>query len=135
IGFLPIQSRFCLLMMGHVMLRGTHHLEHGQATRSDKPDHKQCCQHEKNDIEHGCIVPLDALGNGDNVPILWNNPKRLKQELDNVSCCCHRDVKGHQNIAHHFPTVVFAINVQNGKNNQIGKDEADDTTKANSASP
>lgn len=119
----------------HGMLWFIHHLEHWQATGSDKSDNKHCCHHQEDDIQHRCIVPLDALSDSNNIPVLWDNPKRLKQKFDNISSRCHRDVKGHQNIAHHFPTVVFTINVENGKNNQIGKDEAHDTTKANPASP
>src|SRR2546425_12071914 len=123
------------VVVSHVVLWFIHHLEHWQATSTDKPDHKHCCYDQEDDIKHRGIVPLDALSDSNNIAVLWDKPKRLKQKFDHVSSRCHRDVKGHQNIAHHFPTIVFAINVENGKNYQVGKDEADDTTKANSASP
>ena len=45
-------------MMHHIMLRDIHHLEHGQSIGTDKSDHKYCCQHEEDDIEHRFCVLL-----------------------------------------------------------------------------
>ncbi len=117
------------------MFGSTHHLEHWESTSTDKADHQHGCHHEEDDIEHRGIVPLEALGDSNNVPVLWDDPQCLKQEFDDVSSRRHRDVKGHQDIAHYFPPVVFAVNVQNGKDDQISKDEADHAAKANPASP
>src|SRR5947209_1841787 len=108
--FLFLSFLLSYLMMGQVMLWGVHHFEHREATSAEKADHQHRCHDQENDIEHGGIVPLDALSDRNDIAVLGDKPKHLKQPFDNVSSRCHRDIKGHQNIAHHFPAVVFAIN-------------------------
>src|SRR6266536_2967710 len=118
-----------------LVFRPIHHFQHAHAASSDEADHQDCRQHQKDDIEHSGIVPVDTLGKSNHVTILWDDPKRRKQELDDIASGSHSDIEGHENIAHHLPSIIFAVDVQNGQNDQIGKDEADDPAEADPTPP
>ena len=74
-------------------------------------------------------------GESNNIAVLRDDPKRRKQELDHIASSSHRDVEGDENVAHDLPSIIFAVNVQNRQNDQIGKDEADDSAKADPTMP
>src|SRR5579859_5891286 len=123
------------LVMIHLMGRHTHHFQHGGAARSEEADHEYGGDEQEDNVEHGGVVPLDAASQGDDIAVLWNDPQGLKQEFDHIASSCHGDIEGQQNIAHNLPAIVFAIDVQDWQDDQIGKDEADNSTKANPAPP
>src|SRR5258706_4749956 len=75
------------LVVSHLMFLGIHHAQHWQPTCADKAYNQHCCQHQKNDVEDRRIVPLDALGDGNDIAVLGNDTKHPEQELDNISCC------------------------------------------------
>src|SRR5579875_1903029 len=112
-----------------------HHAQHGQATCTDEADHKDGGENKEENVEDGGIVPVYAPGNGNDVAMLWNDAEGREQEFDNVACCRHGDVKREQDVAHNLPAVVFAIDVENGQDNQVGEDKADHTAKADAAAP
>jgi hypothetical protein len=66
-------------MMVPVVFWPIHHAEHAHPPRSDKADDQDCRQHQKDEIEHGRIVPLDARGQCHHVAVLWNDPKGGKR--------------------------------------------------------
>jgi len=121
--------------MRHALRWFAHHPQHGQATRADKANDEDRCQGEEEHIEDTGVVPLHSLGNRHYVAVLRNDTEGLEKKLDHLTCCRHRDVEHQQDIAHDAPAVIFAINSKNGQDNQVGKDEADNTTKANPPSP
>src|SRR6202049_4325015 len=112
-------------MLRHFLLWPLHHAKHWYATSPDKPNHEDCGQKEEDDIEDAGVVPRHSLSDRNDMAIIRNNPKRLKEKLDDVASSSHGHVECQQNIAHDFPAVILAINVKNGQDNQIGKDEAD----------
>ncbi len=122
-------------MVRHVLLWPIHHAKHGYSARPDKPNHQDGSQEQKDDIQNTRVVPLYPLSDRCNIPIRGNETKRLEKKLDHVACCCHGHVERQQNKAHDAPAVIFAINIQYGQDDQIGKDKADHATKANAAPP
>src|SRR5579884_1850138 len=112
-----------------------HHAYHRQAAAAYEADYHPSGQDEKKDIKDGCVVPLYALGNGDDVAVLWHKAQRLEEDFDDIARQYHRDVECHQNVAHNLPAIVFAVDVEDGQDNQIGKDEADNASETDAAAP
>src|SRR5260221_1057604 len=89
----------------------------------------------KDDIEDRRVVPLYSPRESSNIAVLWNDAKRTEKELYNIPGGCHRNVKGEQDVAHHLPAIVLAINVENRQDDQVCKNETDNTTKTDPPSP
>src|SRR5258707_11904230 len=129
-----------VIVMGHLLLIHfvcwhTHHFQHGGSARAEKPDYQYSSDNQEDNIEHGGIVPLHAFADCGHVAVLWDNPQRGKQELDHIAGSSHCHIECHENVTHDLPSVVFAVDVQDRQNDQICKDEADHTAKANSTAP
>src|SRR5260370_437156 len=105
--------RFLTMFVVHLMGWLPHHLEHVYTTCSNKSDHKDSCQYEKDDIENTGIIPLCPLSDRDQRAIFRNNPQCFKQKLDHITSSSHGNIKRHQDITHHFPAIVLAVDVKN----------------------
>src|ERR1051326_8568136 len=118
------------LLMIHTVGWHTHHLQHCGTSCAQEADDQYSSNDQEKDIEHRRIVPLHSFRDGDHVPVLWDDPKRRKEELDNIARSGHRHIEGDQNIAHDLPAIIFAVDVQKRQNDQISKNEADHATEA-----
>src|SRR5579859_1057237 len=123
------------LVVRHVMGWLVHDSQHGYPACAEKANDEDGCQQEEDDIENAGIVPLHSFCDRHHIAVLWYDAERLDQELDDVARGCHRDVECQQDVAHDAPAIIFAVNVKNGQDNQVGKNETDHTTKADAASP
>src|SRR5215470_15456793 len=113
--------------MRHFLGWFAHHAKHRYATGADKSNNQHGCQNQKDDIEDRGVVPLDPLRESSNIAVLWNDAKRIEKELYNIAGGCHRNVEGEQDVAHHPPAIVLAVNVEDGQDDQVRENETDDT--------
>ncbi len=119
-----------MLIVSHFVLRLAHHPHHCYATGPYKVHDEKRGEEQEQDIQNRCVIPLYALCDSDNIAVLRNNSQGGKQEFDDISSGGHRNIECQQDKAHHLPSIVFAIDIQNRQDDEIGKDEADDATEA-----
>src|SRR5882724_2204978 len=115
---------------GHV-----HHAQHRGAAGFQEPPNQQACENEKGDVEPARVIPSDGGLNDASVPLCRDKTEGPEYQLDNQRCRSHRRVEGNKQKAGHPPSVVFTIDVQDRKNDQIGEDEGDHATEADAAIP
>ncbi len=65
----------------------------------------------------------------------WDETKSPEYQLNNQRGTRHRAIESSKQEAGHLQSVVLAINVQDRKNDQIGKDERDHATETDAAIP
>lgn len=112
-----------------------YHLQHSRSARAEKADHQHGSNEQEDDVEHGGIIPLHPFSDPGHIAVLWDNPQCREQELNHIACCGHRHIEGDENIAHDLLAVVFAVDVQDWQDDQVGKNEAHHTSKANPTAP
>jgi hypothetical protein len=62
----------------HPIGRPIHHFQHSNTTRSEKLDHENGCNYQKDEIEESGIVPVYPLSESNDIPVLRDDPKRRK---------------------------------------------------------
>src|SRR5258708_6135074 len=115
--------------------RSVHHAQHREAAGFQEPPYQQARENEKGDVEPGRVVPSDGSLNDVSVPLCRDKTEGPEYQFDNQRRRSHRRVEGDKQEAGHPPSVVFAIDVQDRENDQIGEDERDYTTETDAAVP
>src|SRR5579875_1570401 len=123
------------LVVTHLPSFLVHHPQHGRSTSLQEADDQHGGEDQEEDVEDRGIVPLHACGDGSYVAVLRNYPKSRKQELHRVASSSHGEIEGDEDKAHDLPAIIFAIDIQDRNNDQVGKNEADHAAKADPATP
>src|SRR5690349_269010 len=113
--------------------RSTHHPQHRDAAGADEPDEQDGGHHQEDDVEPCGVVPGDALLHHHRPTMLRNQICGAEKDFDQIAGTDHGGVETSEQDKHHFCSVVLAVDVQNGKHEQVGIDECDDTTEADPA--
>ena len=101
----------------------------------EEAPYQQGCYAKENNVQPCGVVPGDCFLHDPCVPLLRDQVKCTESKLHQEGCSRHRRVEGHEEERAHLPTVVLAVDVENGQHNQVRKQEGYDTAKANPAIP
>jgi hypothetical protein len=70
----------------HVVRAAAHHREHRPPARDQEAPYEQGGHDEKDDVEHACVVPADAVHADPSVPLASRDePQDAEQDLDQVA--------------------------------------------------
>src|SRR5258707_8726635 len=106
-----------------------HHAQHRGTARFQDPPNQQACESEKRDVEPGRVVPCDGGLNHARVALCRDETKSPEYQFDDQRGTRHRRIEGDKQEAGHLQSVIFAVDVQDRENNQIGEDECDHPPK------
>src|SRR5216684_3113485 len=115
--------------------RSVHHAQHRRAPGFQESPDQQSRENEKCDVEPRRVVPSDGSIDHPRVPLGGDKTEHPEYQLDNQRRSSHRSVERREQKGSHLQSVVFAIDIQNRKDDQIGEDERDHATETDSAVP
>src|SRR6185437_11658259 len=114
---------------------GVHHSQHLRPTRFQEAPHQCRCRYKEGDVEPGRIIPAKGSLDHSRVALLWNETKSSENHFYDQRCGRHRHVEGDEEEACHLQSIILAIDVEDGKDNQVGEDECDHAAETDAAVP
>src|SRR5207249_2624479 len=126
-GYVVLGVGWCVVFrLGGV---STHHLEHGAGAGAEEAHQQGGGEQQEDDVEDGGVVPGDG-GLGDpGVPFGGDQSEAAEGELDDIGAGDHGGVEDGQQGEHHLGAVVLPVDDQDRDDDQVGKDERDDTAE------
>src|SRR5260370_4401653 len=112
-----------------------HHAQHRWTAGFQETPNQEASENEEGYIEPRRVVPGDGGLNHARVTLRWDETKRAEYQLDNQRGSRHRGVESDEQESGHLQSVIFAIDVQDRENDQIGKHECDRAAKTDTAAP
>ena len=114
---------------------GVHHAEHGGAAGAEEAPEEDGGDGEEEEVEDGGVVPADAFGHDLRVAVLRDEVEGAEEELDGEGGEGHGGVEGPEQDRGDFEAVVLAVDVEDGKDDEVGEEEGDDATEGDATVP